>query len=203
MADHAALITTLGGVQAGTLRTYKTIEDANLRDEQEGSLSTHDIINEPKKLTHEDWKNSSLEIQKAIKIGPGASVTFENCCNEFIVRHNAPNCFTICLSNTCDKNIFPKYDACFEILDIENYARITEENIRRFFGSVRIIGRKVEYIGRKHPSGTYPDPVFIKDVTFQKEDEYRLVFIPHVEGSEIDPVRFLDVRLVPLIKRIF
>lgn len=189
--DHALGLTKMGILRLGTLYEYREIENNELVDCDEGRITTSYVFNGKESFTVESLKTARPEIQRIIippkepAIDPNAKMTISNL--DFRMPVNVTDCYIYCLSHSQNK-IFEGYDSCVEITNIDLFTQILLEISAPYIRNAAWQAAKINYIGRNHTSGFYPDPTFVKDEKYKKEEEFRIAIasqdsvITHSDG---------------------
>lgn len=203
---------SLGTVRIGTLHDYRRSEHKlGIADPQEGKKLVQHVIKQGKFNGNDLTAASSPDARalrdfRIFKLGAGCDVTIENV--TMGMSFDSPDCYILCLSNSCSLATMGEFqgaDSCVRIKDIGGFFDRLTTTLAGIF-PVEFLGvRQVTYALREEAwNGTDwgLDPVLLKDPIFEKQFEYRAIWIAKQRGVALRPIVLTDNGLVGFLERV-
>lgn len=178
-----------GVFRIGTFSDFKNIErhGEEVGDKNEATLSTK---MEGHVVDTNDPSSISPVAKRILSMGnfrAGQVIMHVETINE---RTN--DCYIFSVSDVLDhgvmKRMNPDYDACIEILDINDFLNALTDCIKRTQNLDGLIARKCIYANREQTHSQQVDchPAFVKPIRYSYQKEYRALWIPKVH--KIEPI---------------
>lgn len=183
--EDAEKLLSKGEIFIGNYKFYKTVENKSIIDPTEGYKSAIKIIpKEELKIKIGPTKDKDGNIVET-KEEDKKLIEFLDVKFGRMVRY--PDSYIYCTSLCSDKNLFDGYNSCIEItnedaflrlIGLELYSRGLCENIVNSWKIVYVKHKEVDY---RNPLPAY----WIKELAFEKEQEYRSVFRTKVKDLNV------------------
>ncbi len=184
--EYAYRMLEFGDIKLGTAYEYRSYEDIARRDIDEATRTLVSKIDIP---LYANKQNQLPGIfSSIIKINDG-SIILENCIAER--KENYPDVYIYCCTSSFDDKAMKSFDcdSCIVIKDVPKFVNCIRSNLETFFRKVETFSEPCKYDGKKVPFGSKNSPYFIKDKSFEYQEEYRLIFRPKnlVEFRPLSP----------------
>lgn len=184
-SKYADLLLNDGIVMISNLRGYQNIEHNAIKDVDEGNLFiTYTTQGKDLLVKIKNSEDKEYRVLTEEENGNQLMVVTQS---QLIRKILAMDVYTYCTSMSYEKNLFEGYDTCIEITDFEFFKIIANELLKmnliwyNKYGLINLeVAREIVYKEKREVEGENHDilPWFIKDISFKKEQEFRVIFTP-------------------------
>jgi len=206
--EYAHRLKNMGTLRVGTLHDYQNAaHKPGIVDAFEGTKTLTHTATKPLDIVVGQHGETKILDDFGFKYESGATFRAYGENVKIIRNQSTPNCFIYCVSDVLSKTVMSEFegaDSCIEIADMQWFIEELTDILNSVHPVAFVEFNSVEYTSRKsvwHPEYENMHPAWIKDPSYSKQREWRLMWNSLI-GGPISPVIIGGKALTSLVRLI-